>query len=39
MGGTTRCLPYLRIPDQAYKYTAYVHHQYCNTVMHRLEDP
>jgi hypothetical protein len=39
MGETIRCLLYLRIHDLAYKYTAYVHHQYDNTVRHILEDP
>jgi hypothetical protein len=39
MGGTIRCLLYLRVPDLAFKYTACVHHQYGNTVRHRLEDP
>jgi hypothetical protein len=38
MGGTIRCLPYLKVPNLSYKYTAYVHHQYDNTVRHRLED-
>jgi hypothetical protein len=39
MGRTIRCLPYLRVPDLAYKYTACVHHQYGNTIRHRLENP
>jgi len=39
MGGTIQCLPYLRVLDLAYKYTACIHHQYCNTVRHKLEDP
>jgi hypothetical protein len=39
MGGTIRCLPYLKVPNLAYKYTACEHHQYGNTVRHRLEDP
>jgi hypothetical protein len=39
MGGTIRYLPYLRIPDLAYKLITCVHHQYDNTVRHRLKDP
>jgi hypothetical protein len=39
MGGTIRCLPYLRVPNLAYKYTASVLHKYGNTVKYRLEDP
>jgi hypothetical protein len=38
MGGTIRYLPYLRVPNLASKLIAYVHHQYGNTVKHRLED-
>jgi hypothetical protein len=33
MGGTIRYLPYLRVPDLAYKLIACVHHQYGNTVI------
>jgi hypothetical protein len=39
MGGTIQCLLYFRVPDLTYKYTTCVHHQYGNTVRHRLEDP
>jgi hypothetical protein len=39
MGGTIHCLLYFRVPDLTYKYTTCVHHQYGNTVRHRLEDP
>jgi hypothetical protein len=33
MGGTIRYLPYLRVPDLAYKLIACVHHQYGNSVI------
>jgi hypothetical protein len=32
MGGTIRYLPYLRVPDLAYKLIAYVHHHYGNLM-------
>jgi hypothetical protein len=38
MGGTIRYLPYLKVPDLAYKLIGCVHYQYGNTVRHRLKD-
>jgi hypothetical protein len=39
MGGTIQCLPYLRVIDLSYKYTACIYHQYDNTIRNSLEDP
>jgi hypothetical protein len=33
MGGTIRFLPYLRVPDLAYKLIACAHHRYGNIVI------